>query len=175
LTTGGKSGRWYGPEGGAISTSVGLLNSIDLVPLFLPKAVTIDRIAISVSAVGGATSVTRLGVYASDTDLWPAALVADFGTVATGSGDGTGQKEITVSQSIGPGLVWLFLRPETDTVPTYRGMTSTYTSVVGTTAVPTVSSGSTMLRVASTVDNPITVANTSGSQAARPNIYVRIA
>jgi hypothetical protein len=72
-------------------------------PHWIPRRVTIDRLAVRVGVAGGAGSVVRLGVYA-DSSGFPDALLVDAGTVAS---DSTGIKEATLSPlTIGPGRVW---------------------------------------------------------------------
>lgn len=71
--------------------------------VILQKAVSIDRIGVNVNT-GAAGSTIRLGAYASDTNGYPGALLFDAGTVDS---SGTGFLTITISKTIGPGLVHL--------------------------------------------------------------------
>jgi hypothetical protein len=72
-------------------------NRIYMTPFLMSKTQTITRIGINVgvTVVGGA----RLGIYNADEGL-PSSLVLDAGTVSTST---TGEKEITISQSLSPG------------------------------------------------------------------------
>lgn len=82
-------------------------------PLWVPKALTADRIAVKVETSGSAGAVLRLGIYAaSPTTRKPDSLVLDAGTVDATS---TGQKEITISQALTAGLYWLACVPQVAT------------------------------------------------------------
>lgn len=72
------------------------------IPWIVPRSITIDRIGIHVTT-GVATTNCRIGIYNSANDL-PTSLIADLGSVDTSS---TGVKELTVSQVIPAGLVFL--------------------------------------------------------------------
>lgn len=101
-------------------------------PLWVPKALTADRIAVKVDASGSAGAVLRLGIYtASPTTRKPDALVLDAGTV---DGTSTGQKEITISQALTAGLYWLASVPQ---VATCGPRCFDYNSLVGPRALYT--------------------------------------
>lgn len=90
------------------------LNELVFTPVVIPNAFTADRISVWVNTAGGAGAVVRLGIYtASPTTALPHTLVLDAGTiVADGS---TGLKEITISQAVTPGLMWLACVSQTAT------------------------------------------------------------
>ncbi len=69
-------------------------DTVIYVPFPIVTAFSIDRIALGVSAAGGATSVVRLGLYSSDANGQPSTLITDYGTI-----DGTSNtyQEKTVS------------------------------------------------------------------------------
>lgn len=77
------------------------LNEMWAVPIWVPIAMTVDRIQISVTAAQ-ASATPRLGIYANTagTDK-PGSLIVDGGTVSAAS---TGAKEVTVSASVPAGL-----------------------------------------------------------------------
>jgi len=52
-----------------------------LSPLFVARAITIDRLAIDVTT-GDAGKIARLGIYANGTNCYPGVLVVDAGTVS---------------------------------------------------------------------------------------------
>lgn len=82
-------------------------NTILYAPLFVPRAVTVDRLAIYVavaSGTGGATARMALYTKATATGL-PGALLLDPGT--TVPIDATGLKEITVNQAL-QGDTWYY-------------------------------------------------------------------
>jgi hypothetical protein len=65
-----------------------------------------DRIACVISTAGAASSVVRLGIYASDANGLPGSLHLDAGTTAA---DVTGDKTITISTTLSDGLYWLLM------------------------------------------------------------------
>lgn len=77
---------------------------MDVVPIWVPRGVTLDRIGVDVVVVATAGGLVRLGVYA-DNGALPAALLLDAGTVDTTI---IGGRELSIS--LGPlndGLYWL--------------------------------------------------------------------
>lgn len=100
------SGRYYGFHTSSLSTGANLTNGqTRAAPYFFPEAVRLDRIGVEVTSAGESGSLVRLGIWAPNPSTgMPDALILDAGTVA---GDGsTGFKEITISQIVGPGVVW---------------------------------------------------------------------
>lgn len=86
-------------------TSAANVGFMTAYPIFLPT-LTVDRIGVEVTAVGGAGTLSRLGIYNSSASTnYPDTLLLDAGTVAA-SGS-TGKKEITINQSITQGIYWL--------------------------------------------------------------------
>jgi len=99
-----QSGQYYTLP--IISTTTGNANSGFLVcfPLYFPT-ITIDRIGCIVAVAAGAGSLGRLGIYNSSlTECYPGALLLDAGTVSVAS---TGNREITISQTLSEGIYWL--------------------------------------------------------------------
>jgi hypothetical protein len=114
-----KSGQYYTLP--IVSTQTGNANSGFLVvfPLYFPN-ITIDRIGCLVTVAAGAGSLGRLGIYYSSlTDCYPGALLLDAGTVSVAS---TGNREITISQTIAEGIYWLAYLADTvvTSAPTMR-------------------------------------------------------
>jgi hypothetical protein len=97
-----RSGRYYSP-GSSRATNTPTLDQLNAIPIIIPRAVTLDRIAVEITTLGAAGAVVRLGCY-TDNDGIPDALIADFGTVDATT---TGVKEITISQTVNPGILWL--------------------------------------------------------------------
>ena len=88
------------------STTTGNANVGNLVAyqMYFPT-INIDRIGCRVATAGGAGSLGRLGIYyPSATACYPGQLLLDAGTVAV---DQTGNREITISQSLTEGFYWL--------------------------------------------------------------------
>lgn len=77
-------------------------NRMFYVPLWLDRALTLNRIGVGVTTAA-AGSTLRLGAYTAVNDA-PDTLVADYGTVSAAT---TGDKEITISQALPAGLTWL--------------------------------------------------------------------
>jgi hypothetical protein len=77
-------------------------NRLFFVPLVIPNAITATRIGINVTtAVAGSA---RVGLYNDAAGIPSGAALLDAGTVNTGT---TGEKEITISQALTPGLYWI--------------------------------------------------------------------
>lgn len=72
------------------------------VPWIVPRSMTINRIGIHVTTAVAGTNI-RIGIYNAANDL-PTTLLADLGSVATTA---TGVVELTISQALTPGLVFL--------------------------------------------------------------------
>jgi hypothetical protein len=75
-----------------------------LTPLVIPRTLSIDRIGAYCSVIGTAGALFRCGIYSSNSDGFPTALLGDYGTVVATS---TGQREITISQALSAGVYWL--------------------------------------------------------------------
>ena len=78
-------------------------------PFIVPIRRSFDRIGINV-LTASASGAARLGIYGPG-DGRPGTLVVDAGTVSTAT---TGAKEITISQSLDPGIYWLAVNASQD-------------------------------------------------------------
>jgi hypothetical protein len=74
-----------------------------LTPIYAPVAVPLASIGLQVTTAVASTTI-RLGIYADNGSGMPGALILDAGTIDSST---TGFKEITISQAVGPGLLWL--------------------------------------------------------------------
>jgi hypothetical protein len=90
-----------GDMAGAITTKTGLSTSY-LFRAFIPRAMTVDRIGLEVTTLLNPSTI-RLAIYTDVNDV-PTALILDAGTIDSST---TGYKEITISQALNPGWVWL--------------------------------------------------------------------
>ena len=120
------SGRYYytySPNSSTTSATLGN-GTLRLVPWFVPNAVTITRIGAEVTSTGEAGSKYRIGIYADDGTGTPGALVLDAGQIA---GDSATVQELTVSQTLAPGLYWVggAVQSAPTTQPTMRTGTAT--------------------------------------------------
>jgi hypothetical protein len=115
------SGHYYFPlSGSTTGTSAALGNGVlRLAPVMIYTAVSITRLAGEVTVVGDAGSKLRLGIYADNGSTYPGALVLDAGVIA---GDSATVQELTISQSLAPGLYWFggAVQIVTTTQPTVR-------------------------------------------------------
>jgi hypothetical protein len=98
-----RSGLYMFTCGGGPSTSTPTNNSLRAYPWIVPNAITLTRVGIEIVTAGQSGAVVRLGIYADDGG-YPAALLADFGTVA---GDAVAVVEKTISQALTPGIWWV--------------------------------------------------------------------
>ena len=99
---------WFYPStfylGGAAAGGASIAQRFHLVPLFVPRAVTVARIRAQCGTLE-AGSTLRLGIYAADDALNVGDRVADWGTV---SGAAAGEKIISgLSTALTAGWYWL--------------------------------------------------------------------
>lgn len=101
-------------------------NTIRVSPWVVTASITITRLTTEFTVAGNAGSVFRLGIWNDTGYGQPGTLLLDAGTIAT---TGTvGNKEITVSQALTPGLYWVggAAQNAATTAPTMRGITNHY-------------------------------------------------
>jgi len=79
-------------------------DSLKAMPFPVPRPITLDRIAIYVTTAGGAGAEMRLGIYNDGVNLYPAGLLADYGTIDATT---TGIKAIIINQALAKGMYWL--------------------------------------------------------------------
>lgn len=100
-------GRWY-PAGQAnataLTTGAPTANNLRAMPFMVWRTLKLDRIAINVTTASSGNA--RFGIYADSGAVLPEALLVDAGQVDTGA---TGVKELTIDQTLSPGLYWLAL------------------------------------------------------------------
>lgn len=101
-----KTGQYYCPLP-FINTAAAAatLNQLQLLPIWVDASWTIDRAGVWVTVAGGTGAVMRFGLYAYGTDGYPGALLFDWGTAAATTAGA--MAEVTVSQTIAPGIYWL--------------------------------------------------------------------
>ena len=102
------------------STTTVTTTQIYYVPFFVRKKTTFTRIGIQVITAAGTSA--RLGIYNAANGI-PTSLLLDCGTVSTAS---TGEKEITISQSLNVGFY--FLAFVADNAPTIYFTTNANTA-----------------------------------------------
>lgn len=117
-----KSG-WYSVPSGNSGTAIPPEGQVSLIPIFIDRTVTVDRIAAAVTAVGTAGAVIRLGIYSSGRDGMPSTLLLDAGTI---SGESATVQEININQVLTPGKYWLaaVVQGGASTRPTVRTSTT---------------------------------------------------
>lgn len=80
-------------------------DTLYVTPWLVPHSVGLSRIGAEIVTAGGASTLHRLGIYLSDpTTGLPAALLLDASTF---NGNGPGMRELTISQVVPPGIVWI--------------------------------------------------------------------
>lgn len=87
----------------ATSTTVPTLNDLHVRPFLVPVRRAFDRIGVNVTGAAAAGGVLRFGIYADGGGV-PGSLLVDAGTVSSTS---TGAREVTISQTLNPGVWWL--------------------------------------------------------------------
>lgn len=98
--------RYYGSPFGLLNNGAITAGTLFYVPLWVPRPITISELYMNVSSAGGAGSVLRAGVYASDALTGdPLTLLAEAAT--TLSGVTTGGKQFSITLGLFEGLYWL--------------------------------------------------------------------
>ena len=106
----------------AVGTTGLTLNRSFCTGLYVPQGGAIDRVGIEVTTVGGAGSVTRIGLYADNNGL-PGELLFDAGTVDTATA--TGYLQATVNWTgLNDGLYWVATVPQVGTAPIVRSVSA---------------------------------------------------
>jgi hypothetical protein len=116
------SGYNYWPPNSTLSTGTVSLNRQYFFPFFVPTTTTFTRLGIYVPT-GNASSVARLGIYASDANDVPSTLLLDAGTVSRATSGSS--VFVTIDQTLTSGLYWLSIVPQGagtsyHTMDTYR-------------------------------------------------------
>lgn len=98
-----RNDRYYTSYAGNIqSTRTMTAGRMFYMPLVIPNSITATRIGVNVTtALAGSA---RLGIYADSSGVPSGAPLLDAGTVDTST---TGEKEITISLALSPGLYWI--------------------------------------------------------------------
>lgn len=142
------TGRYYfaGSQDGAGAANT-LGTTLRVMPFVIAKTTSLARLFAEFTVAGDAASVLRLGIYADTGAGYPGALVLDAGSISTGSGNagtvatgGTpGVYEITINQSLAPGLYWFggVVQGVTVTQPTIRTVARGPNLPLGFSAIPT--------------------------------------
>lgn len=95
---------FYSTTGQALSA-----NYIYASLFIVARDMTVDRVAVNVSAAGSSGKKAYLGIYNVGTNLYPGTLLLDAGTVDI---DGTGVQAITINQSLPKGIYFVAILPE---------------------------------------------------------------
>lgn len=117
---------WFPANAKAWSSFALTLNKCYYSPIWIPVAGTVDRIGLFIQA-GAASATPRLGLYSSGSDGRPSALLVDGGTV---DGSTNGEKTVTISQAVTPGLYWVAVVNQTAAATLYYYATSGTGAVV---------------------------------------------
>lgn len=172
-----EAGMYYQTNGtpAADSTLITVANTIYFHAFAVGEALTVDRISLGVTTAAAAGAVLRLGIYASDADNQPGALVLDAGTIAA---DSTGYKEITISQALSANtLYWIAVVPQVTGTPTVRasgaGAGAEWVGHAANSTDPRTSTY-TQASVTGALPNPATP-TTSSAPTSSPSVKVRAA
>ena len=95
-----KPGEYIGPQGTKTVQSGFAVNAM-FSPLQVPQTTTFDRIAISCTVAPAEEATLSMAIYTCPVDGSAPQLILDAGTLAF---DTTGLKEITINQTLEPGL-----------------------------------------------------------------------
>lgn len=140
-----------------VSTIIGTIGAggysadkIRVSPFIVIRALTIDRIAIEVTAASAGGTKARLGIYKNGVNLYPAELLIDGGEVAV---DSNGVKAVAISQALTKGIYWLAIT--CDAAPIIRDITPAFTFLdIAAANLSTVSIGWTVAAVYAALADP---------------------
>lgn len=168
----GASGHYFAAMSGALSTGAPALNLLTVHPLDIGEAVTLDRIGIEVTTAA-ASSFCRLGLYA-DHGGKPGALLLDAGQVDAST---TGVKEITISQALNPGVVWLAYVSQGGTPTVRRSSSELGLPGIGNATAATVSANPMAAMARTGVSGALLdpFGSNQGGQVYQPRVIVRVA
>lgn len=76
-------------------------NRMYLTPVFVPRVISFDRIAVNTTTTAG--TIVRMGLYAPDVNNEPYSLILDAGTISTTA---SGVREIAISVTLSPGFYY---------------------------------------------------------------------
>lgn len=126
---------YYFPQAGSGASTDATLGfgTVRVVPVFVPKTLTITRIGAEVTSAGTAGNTFRIGIW-NDSNGFPATLNQDCGTIDAASAT---VQEITVNFSLAPGIYWVGGAVQgAATQPTMRTATNLSHNFAGATAIP---------------------------------------
>jgi hypothetical protein len=89
---------------GATSTAVITQNDARTYPWIVTQPVILTRLGVDITSAGETGAVTRIALYYDDGSGRASTLLLDAGTVAA---DAIATPEITISQLVQPGVLWL--------------------------------------------------------------------
>lgn len=99
-----RRGRYHcGITAGELVTAAVTVDTMDIIPFYVPVTQTFDRIAVAVTVAGAAGTRVRLGLYADTGEVYPGALVLDAGEVTV---DVLGERFLAISLTLTAGLYW---------------------------------------------------------------------
>lgn len=125
------TGRYYGGQWGPMNTTTPTVGLLALVPLWVPRAVTIDRVGVEVTTLA-ASGTARVGIYNADANDLPTTLLLEATAAAQLDCSTTGVKESTISQALSPGLYYTAFVAQT-AAATFRNCTGPAAPVESTT------------------------------------------
>ena len=112
------AGRWYHSPGPRSNLNM-VVDRAYASPFIVSYTGSFDRMVLHVTTAAESGAVARLGVYADSGGGLPGALVFDAGSVAI---DSTGSKEVTINETLSPGLYWVVtVAQDSGTSPTVNG------------------------------------------------------
>ena len=170
------SGRYY-PTGftSGVSTSNTLGNdSLRVSPFYVPKTITVDRIAAEITVAGSSGCTYRLGIYRSDKDGYPSSLVVDAGTIPA---DAVAQVALTINETLEPGTYWVggAIQGSPASQPTVRTVTAGSPMVGATSLAAVLPSATVGYGTTAAGALPSTFPASANASGASPRVALRIA
>lgn len=166
----------------ASPSAVGTSNTLGigterLIPMFLDRPITIDRLGAEVTTVGEAGSKFRIIIRTDNGNGLPNALLLDAGQIA---GDSTTISPVTVSQVIPAGVTWWggAIQTVTTTQPTMRTVAGTWTPPIplwANTTTPAAGAAILGVNITGTTGAAPSTVTVAGTVGAAPRIFFRVA
>lgn len=166
------AGRYYGPTAGPTGNVQYTQSTGYASPFVVRKAQAFDRIATNCTATR-ALSVVRLGIYTNSKG--PAALVLDAGTVDCTAA--TGDKELTIAQTLNAGLYWLVAVPQGADANLLRDVSGLTSGITGAATPGGTGTGSGVVTATAGIAGalPGTYPALSATLASVPSVWLRAA
>lgn len=162
-------GQYYNISMASSGAIAGTTNRMYAIPFIVPRKMTFDRIAITVT-VGASGKSARLGIYNDNGSLYPGTLALDAGVVDCTS---AATVTITISKQLAKGIYWLVLLSESTQTYYACSIASPFLLGVGTGTIR--NGGYYVAQAYGALPDPFTAGGTIDYTSNMPDVAVRLA